>query len=45
MGLESYFVITKEKSDNSTIDVVELVEGGKELEVTDENKKMYVDLW
>lgn len=45
MGLDSYFVITKEKEGNSTIDLVELVEGGKDLEVTDENKKMYVDLW
>jgi hypothetical protein len=45
MGLEAYFSITKENSDNSTLDSVELVEGGKDIEVTDENKKMYIDLW
>lgn len=35
MGLDTYFVITKLKEDNSTVDSVELVEGGKDLEVTD----------
>ena len=27
------------------MDLVELVEGGKDIEVNDENKKIYVDLW
>ena len=37
--------MTKENEENSTLDSVELVEGGKDIEVNDENKKMYVDLW
>lgn len=45
MGLETYFAVTKENEENSTLDSVELVEGGKDIEVNDENKKMYVDLW
>ena len=44
MGLETYFVVAKENSDTSTIDLVELVEGRKDIEVNDENKKMYIDL-
>ena len=45
MGLQTYFAVTKENEENSTLDSVELVEGGKDIEVNDENKKMYVDLW
>lgn len=29
MGLDTYFVITKENSENSTLDVIELIEGGQ----------------
>jgi hypothetical protein len=43
MGLETYFVISKE-GENSTMDVVELVEDGQNILVTDENKRMYVNL-
>lgn len=45
MGLETYFVLTKPNGESETINFLELVEGGKEILVTDANKKMYVDLW
>lgn len=45
MGLETYFVITKENTESSTLDSIELIEGGANLLVTDENKKMFIDLW
>lgn len=44
MGLETYFVITKENTESSTLDSIELIEGGANLLVTDENKKMFIDL-
>ena len=43
--LDLCFTLTKENEETSTLDVIELVEDGKNIEVTDENKKMYVDLW
>jgi hypothetical protein len=45
MGLDTYFSITKENSENATLELVELVEDGKDILVTDENKKMFVSLW
>lgn len=45
MGLDAYFVIAKEKSDTTTIELVELVEDGKDTLVTDENKNMYISCW
>ena len=45
MGLDAYFVIAKEKSESSTIELVELVEDGKDTLVTDENKNMYISCW
>lgn len=35
MGLQTYFVVNKENNDNSTVDVIELVEGGTDIAVTD----------
>lgn len=37
-------MISKE-GENSTMDLVELVEDGQNILVTDENKRMYVNLW
>lgn len=45
MGLQTYFVINKQNSETSTVDIIELVEEGKDTPVTDQNKKMYIDLW
>ena len=42
--LDTYFTISKENSETETVDVIELVEDGRSIEVTDENKGMFVEL-